>query len=353
MRDWKMAELSVEAPLAMTEDWSDFSDFQSSEDIENSNKNDLRNKETNENGLANNFNETFSTSLEDLVNTFDDKITKCFCNYEEKVEKFAPVQVRTQDEIMNECQMWWTLTGNFGNMLPIDWSKSYARKLQINCLNLNEKIDQESGDELDVSDDEMAKDLDLHSLIISSLQQEPMFTAEQVLEEIEEIMQEDEVPIEESQDEVDGECELKETNHISSILYEEKLKTLTNSQLNEVYLELERMIQENSEVLIQELALRDELEFEKELKNTFISYLLTIQNKKRQHSTEKRRGRSHGGNSIDAKFLTTVIPYSVENGPPNNHTLQILIKILKAINEDNPAVPALLTDYILKETLKI
>ncbi|GBM58173.1 hypothetical protein AVEN_240261-1, partial [Araneus ventricosus] len=86
------------------------------------------------------------------------------------------------------------------------------------------------------------------------------------------------------------------------------------------------MIQENSEVLIQELALRDELEFEKELKNTFISYLLTIQNKKRQHSTEKRRGRSSTGNSTDAKFLTTVIPYSIENGPPNNQTLQILIK---------------------------
>lgn len=49
--------------------------------------------------------------------------------------------------------------------------------------------DRESGDELDASDDDVAKDLDLHSLIISSLQQEPMFTAEQVLEEIEEIMQ--------------------------------------------------------------------------------------------------------------------------------------------------------------------
>ena len=55
-----------------------------------------------------NFNEfndvNFSGSLEDLVNTFDEKITKCFCNYEENVEKFAPVQVRTQEEIMNDCQ---------------------------------------------------------------------------------------------------------------------------------------------------------------------------------------------------------------------------------------------------------
>lgn len=56
---------------------------------------------------SDNFTETFSGSLEDLVNTFDEKITKCFCNYDESVEKLAPVQVRTQEEIMNECQ--WVL----------------------------------------------------------------------------------------------------------------------------------------------------------------------------------------------------------------------------------------------------
>lgn len=53
---------------------------------------------------ADNFGETFSGSLEDLVHTFDDKITRCFCDYEESVEKLAPVQIRTQEEIMNECQ---------------------------------------------------------------------------------------------------------------------------------------------------------------------------------------------------------------------------------------------------------
>lgn len=53
---------------------------------------------------SDNFGETFSGSLEDLVHTFDDKITRCFCDYEESVEKLAPVQIRTQEEIMNECQ---------------------------------------------------------------------------------------------------------------------------------------------------------------------------------------------------------------------------------------------------------
>lgn len=49
--------------------------------------------------------------------------------------------------------------------------------------------DPEFTDELDASDDELAKDLDMHSLIITSLQEEPMFTAEEVLEEIEKIME--------------------------------------------------------------------------------------------------------------------------------------------------------------------
>lgn len=55
-------------------------------------------------GNTDNFAETFSGSLEDLVNTFDEKITKCFGNYEQSVEELAPVQVRSQEEIMNECQ---------------------------------------------------------------------------------------------------------------------------------------------------------------------------------------------------------------------------------------------------------
>lgn len=139
MRDMasKMAELKFEAPLAQfeeTDEWgsTDFQANKNENDISNLNFN-KKNKELNDaftedilitdnsnqeiltpknliirNGdtssVADNFTETFSGSLEDLVNTFDDKITKCFGNYEESVEKLAPVQVRTQEEIMNECQ---------------------------------------------------------------------------------------------------------------------------------------------------------------------------------------------------------------------------------------------------------
>lgn len=459
----KMAELKFEAPLAQfeSEEWGvEFSDFQSTQDARNSNKETAltngvmqqipvtaatnaaiqpdpacvvnataavvdnaaavrasspqigNSAELSDNPLAavatataeDNFTETFSGSLEDLVNTFDDKITKCFCNYDESVEKLAPVQVRSQEEIMNECQMWWTITGNFGNILPIDWSKSYARKLHMPTLNLNENKgakggngargrghhgsrkggcekevstlsdeegaeddDEEDEDDEDEDDDDaVACDLDMHSLILSGLRQggeeedeTPLKTADEVIREIDDMMQE--TPSTECSVDSDGGSLLGSTDALDqkgkevlqSPLYEDKLKALSVSQLNELYLELEVLIREFSETLIAELALRDELEYEKELKNTFISLLLAVQNRRRQfHVERKRNSRSPKppatANGLDPKYLTTVIPYHLGSGPPDNQALQVLIKILKAINEDSPTVPTLLTDYILK-----
>ncbi|XP_017786618.1 PREDICTED: fasciculation and elongation protein zeta-2 [Nicrophorus vespilloides] len=402
MRDLasKMAELKFEAPLAQFEDGDDWgsTEFQTAASIKNENEMNMlnlqmkKNKDLNDvlndfnedvllndnsieilapktgiklvNGdgsVSDNFTETFSGSLEDLVNTFDDKITKCFGNYEESVEKLAPVQVRTQEEIMNECQMWWTITGNFGNILPIDWSKSYARKLHMPALNLNEnKEPLTPEDELELSseDEAVASDLDMHALILGGLHQdtEPLKTADEVIQEIDDIMQEDDCSLDHSPG---SHSSLNDTNEtlekakevLSTPLYEDKLRDLSLSQLNELYLELEVLIREFSETLISELALRDELEFEKELKNTFISLLLAVQNKRRQFHVEKKRSKSNTvrpSNGPDPKYLTTVIPYHLDSGPPNNQTLQVLIKILKAINEDSPTVPTLLTDYILK-----
>ncbi|XP_013792450.2 fasciculation and elongation protein zeta-2-like [Limulus polyphemus] len=224
--------------------------------------------------------------------------------------------------------MWWTITGNFGNILPIDWSKSYARKIQLPIFNLNNKKDNKFENELDVSEDEeLAKNLDMHSLILNSMQQEPIVTADQVIEEIDEIMQQQESPVTEGTLSDISPEEPKDSPKaaISSLIYDGKLKTLNTSQLREVLLQLETLIKDNSETLVRQLALRDELEFEKELKNTFISLLLGVQNKRRQYYMEKKRGRT----GTEPKYLTTVIPYTAEQGRPNNRSLQVLIKSKK------------------------
>lgn len=120
-----MSEMSGEAPLAqLTEDWGDFVDFQTSDSNtqdDEVNKNSSHQSTqctqtgsrpgTADNGTVdnafsdNNFMEGFMAgSLEDLVNSFDEKITNCFCDYDEEVESLAPVQVRSQEEVINDCQ---------------------------------------------------------------------------------------------------------------------------------------------------------------------------------------------------------------------------------------------------------
>lgn len=254
---------------------------------------------------------------------------------------------------MNECQMWWTITGNFGNILPIDWSKSYARKLHMPALNLNENKEKIEADESELSseDEAVASDLDMHSLILSGFCQEtePLKTAEEVIREIDDIMEETSSECSPDVETPEESLQRKTKQVLYSPLFHDKLKTLSVSQLNELYMELELLIRDYSETLISELALRDELEYEKELKNTFISLLLAVQNRRRQHHVEKKKNKSGGKTSIsDSKYLTTVIPYHMDSGPLDNQALQVLIKILKAINEDSPTVPTLLTDYILK-----
>jgi len=144
-----MAEFSAEAPLAKfeaDEDWADYSDFQTG-NCDNGNNGTINPTFQNKvldnvkkvENMADNFSETFTGSLEDLVNTFDDKITKCFRDLDQNVEALAPVQIRNQDDIINESQMWWTLTGNYGNILPIDWSKSMSRRLHLPTLQLSDR----------------------------------------------------------------------------------------------------------------------------------------------------------------------------------------------------------------------
>lgn len=82
-----------------------------------------------------------------------------------------------------------------------------------------------------------------------------------------------------------------------------ELRSMSISQLNELYMEMEVLIREFSETLISELALRDELEYEKEMKNTFISLLLAVQNKRRQYHVEKKRGKAQGKSPTAGKYI--------------------------------------------------
>ncbi|OWA50490.1 putative Fasciculation and elongation protein zeta-2 [Hypsibius exemplaris] len=306
-------------------------------------------------------------SLEDLVGTFDEKISQCFGDMDSDLQDFAPVQIRTHDELIGQSKFWQDLTSSFGTVMPVDWSKTVIRNklflpvLALNCHTNSNSMDNHCSSS---SDEELNNQLDMHNIICSDPDHNGLASADDVIKEIENIMQQgDGGGHVEGAEECslggrnDAESQANQSSSASSLptlpspLYEEKLQDLNSTELMELQTELERLTQKYSEILIQELALRDEQQFEKEVKNSFISELIKVQNKRRQFAIDKKR--SGGGGSLkaktpdrDAKYLTTIIPY--EPGLLTTRHMQIMIKILAAINEDSPTTPALLTDYILK-----
>lgn len=134
-------------------------------------------------------------------------------------------------------RMWWTITGNFGNILPIDWSKSHARERHMPALQLGQRLAGTPDDELnDLSseDEAVASDLDMHALILNGFntEDEPIKSAEEVIREIDDIMDET-TPSESDALEVSEVME-KAKEVLGSPLYEEskwKFKIFVSSSL--------------------------------------------------------------------------------------------------------------------------
>jgi len=114
-------ELEFEAPLARfdAEEWTEYHENTSDEEESVNCHRNLPNNSPSKNpvsisaenesssdssNVTENFSETCSGSLEDLVNSFDQRVTKCCRNYEEQVERLAPVQMRSQEDAHNSYQ---------------------------------------------------------------------------------------------------------------------------------------------------------------------------------------------------------------------------------------------------------
>lgn len=247
--------------------------------------------------------------------------------------------------------------------MPVDWKASHTRSLHLLTLNLSEQGVPDSL-QLEAPDAEDVREaLDMHSIIVSCVDEGPLFTADQVIEEIEEMMQEspdlDDPQTPSQCDRLSTLSQELQTLQRAGSDGEARVKSLPVSSLNELLEEMEGAIREFSEELVQQLALRDELEFEKEVKNSFISVLIEVQKKQKEHreSARKKKQQPRDGGAQNGRreqghapgtYLTTVIPYESKNGSPSVEELQILTKILRAMKEDSEKVPSLLTDYILK-----
>ncbi|KAM4703786.1 fasciculation and elongation protein zeta-1 isoform 1-T1 [Rhinophrynus dorsalis] len=332
-------------------------------------------------------------SMEDLVNEFDEKLNVCFRNYNAKTENLAPVknhlQIQEEEERLRDEEVWDALTDNYIPLSAETWRDQSLESLNGNMSDseFHEKEEEE---------------LNEKSEIDSGINEEPLLTADQVIEEIEEMMQNSPDPEEEELDEEEDNDAGDLSSHSDSVLLQEMqalsqsfnnnwsseagLQHMTSMELSELLDRVERAICDYSEELVQQLARRDELEFEKEVKNSFITALIEVQNKQKEHRELAKKRRKEKGMSLqinraekngqmpmkrfsieglsnilqtgirqtfgnsgnDKQYLNTVIPYEKRGTPPSVEDLQMLTNILFAMKEDSEKVPMLLTDYILK-----
>ncbi|KAI6237187.1 Unc-76 [Aphelenchoides besseyi] len=325
-------------------------------------------------GNSGGLGEPLSVSLENLVEHFDQNVNKVLGDMTETTDNMAPVQVRSEEEIMSESQVWWTLTGNYGNILPLDFNKTHIRRNQLEALSLDTPrgLPDEGADFNDdgMDEEDLRQSMDLHQMISEHVQLDPdgpPVSADQVIEEIDEMMQTCDLirsmttdrtvesvdsmyssmrsPFTASQ--ADNDLKLKHYEAIS--LSAEELTALPQSKLLALSNEMEQLILNHNSELVAELARRDELEYEKEVKNKFITLLVNIQDQRRKfHAERKKKGISKAVDiSQLPQYITATIPFDETRRTVSVVTLESLIKILEAINENNPQVPTLLTNYIL------
>ncbi|XP_070313454.1 fasciculation and elongation protein zeta-1 isoform X2 [Odocoileus virginianus] len=330
-------------------------------------------------------------SMEDLVNEFDEKLNVCFRNYNAKTENLAPVknqfQIQEEEETLQDEEVWDALTDNYIPSLSEDW-----RDPNMEALNGNN-----SDTEIHEKEEEEFNEKSEHD---SGINEEPLLTADQVIEEIEEMMQNSPDPEEEEEvlEEEDGG---ETSSQADSVLLQEMqaltqtfnnnwsyegpsgpweplpwaggsdpagpsspagLRHMSGSELMELLDQVEGAIQDFSEELVQQLARRDELEFEKEVKNSFITVLIEVQNKQKEQRELMKKRRKEKGLSLqnsrmdkgsqmplkrfsmegisnilqsgirqtfgpsgsDKQYLNTVIPYEKKASPPSVEDLQML-----------------------------
>uniref|UniRef100_A0A3Q0SI22 Fasciculation and elongation protein zeta 1 (zygin I) n=1 Tax=Amphilophus citrinellus TaxID=61819 RepID=A0A3Q0SI22_AMPCI len=333
-----------------------------------------------------NFSEMMSfKSMEDLVNEFDEKLNVCFHNYNTKTEGLAPIRNQSHnqedEERLQDEDVWDALTDNY----IATWDGTGSE-------GLNGNISDQEVHQFIVDTNKWMGVITCLLIFFLSTHTPLSISVFKVIEEIVEMMENSPDPGE-TEEEDEEEVSHCSTRTSSSLLEEirqlsqasnnncsyEGLSLMPSSALVELLHRVEVAIREYSEELVSQLARRDELEFEKEVKNTFITALMEVQNRqKEQRDSSKRRRRdkalslqaggtvprfsmeglsnilqtgirqTFGSTGNDKQYLNTVIPYEKKSTPPSVEDLQMLTKILYAIKEDSEKVPTLLTDYILK-----
>nr|XP_009680255.1 PREDICTED: fasciculation and elongation protein zeta-1 [Struthio camelus australis] len=294
-------------------------------------------------------------SMEDLVQEFDEKLTVCFRNYDAATEALAPVRGRLQaqeeEERLQDEEVWDALTDGFApHGSPRHWLLPDAEAPDGADLQLCGKKEEEE------EEDDEEEELTERSEHDSGINEEPLLTAEQVIEELEELMQSSPDPeadpeAEEEEEEEEAEAELAGDGGGTEPILLRELRTFSPAFNNNCSHEgLGRL----SAAELSAAAGRAEA----------ASRGLSLQSGRPERGPHMPRKRfsmegissilqtgirhTFGSGTADKQYLNTVIPYEKKGSPPSVEDLQMLTNILFAMKEGNEKVPTLLTDYILK-----
>ncbi|KAL3114842.1 hypothetical protein niasHT_014656 [Heterodera trifolii] len=282
----------------------------------------------------------------------------------------------------------------------ISGSRSQIRRKQLEALNFNSPKDGTPTDRSVVSDCDSSEDterIDFHRLATAQTHNENgeslPFNADKVIEEIDEILQAGDLMNQsfatnrtiESVDSIyssmrspnvysDMEAEFKSKEREDISVSIEEMNSFTQSKLITIVSEMEQIIQLYNEELVRELARKDEFEYEKEMRNKFITLLVAVQERRRKQNggggkkqqqnkgtTTEPNNTNNTNNNVGLvwrcilnswaivwfQLVSVSIPFDDSTDGPSLSALEWLVKILQTMIDDSVHLPSLLTDYIL------
>ncbi|KAF6776009.1 hypothetical protein AHF37_03932 [Paragonimus kellicotti] len=250
----------------------------------------------------------------DLVHAFECQLEQCF----QSIQDFTSGDLNcsaTTDLSRHTEKSSNLIFGLFESVTPFQWHSSNVFRAYIESLNLADFQKSESLNFDLPEDDDLTFAFDHHSLITSQLPDsydEPIKTADEVIREINLIMghgeedEEEDVVFSPFGDECFSNISLPQRTAVvgTDLFSEANLNNLSLNQLNALLEDLEECVREYSAVLVQELAYREELDFEQEQKDVFIARLDEM------HRRLERRRRRSSMPPVSPGHLPIPVPFS-------------------------------------------
>ncbi|CAH8476935.1 unnamed protein product [Schistosoma bovis] len=214
----------------------------------------------------------------DLTTAFSEEIARCFTFDGVFKDSNDQVKLKDKSQSFDSREFLGPLLDHY-TFPPVHWFGTCLYGVVLEALDIKEQEQPIECYDLDIPEDEaISYAFDHHSLVTSQLPDsydDIVQTADEIIKEIDILMNDNEdIPL--------SLCNMVQSEYKrplvlenigSDWLPEEAMQDLSLNELNALLEELESCVREYSAILVQELAYREELDFEQEQKDIFIARL--------------------------------------------------------------------------------